>query len=225
MSTLEELFRKAKEAGGRFILRFYYEGGGDPESIESLRQDIAYFVPQLQNNRHQILTIQAGFLGSNWGEWWGSCMAPDQDHGTNESVDEAKRTVVKGLTAIGVDVSVRYPRDVALYFHGDREVGWHDDAVLAQGPGGRDAGTFDKGCKLWKDNDISAAQAYTRKFIHGIRGGECCEDAGTVPELSDLIKFVEEYRLCYLNVEYPSVFLAMYRDPIHKKKMDEIGRR
>ncbi|KAI8833569.1 hypothetical protein BC829DRAFT_79488 [Chytridium lagenaria] len=138
-------------------------------------------------------------------------MAPDEDFGTDPRVEAAKRLVVNKLLATGIQVCLRYPRDISTYFADMRNIGWHDDAILAQGPGGRDAGTFDKGGSHWRHGDLASSQKFTRNRIKGIRGGECCCDAGTVPSLDDLLEFVKEYRICYLNVEYPEVVFKQFR--------------
>ena len=53
------------------------------------------------------------------------------------------------------------------------------------------------------------AQKFTKK-IKGPRGGESCEDVGVPPSFPELLKYVKEYRLSYVNVEYPPCFLAQY---------------
>ncbi|RKO95676.1 hypothetical protein CAUPRSCDRAFT_12623 [Caulochytrium protostelioides] len=159
------------------------------------------------------MTIQAGFLGAQWGEWWGGRHAPDSDHGRDARVKEAKMLVVQSLLNTGIPVSLRYPRDIANFFQNIPLIGWHNDAVLAQGPQGADAGTFDKGSKLWPDNALQAAQHFARTAIPNVRGGESCEDAGKPPRVEWLLEFIREYRLCYLNVEYPGNIRGFFDDP------------
>ncbi|KAJ3407722.1 hypothetical protein HDV05_005315 [Chytridiales sp. JEL 0842] len=219
--------------------------GGDPPTLTTLLSDILFFRPILTTHLSEILCFHAGFLGKNWGEWWGSYLAPERDPGTAattplhpnpdtaqrnmhvripscagktvseaedlELVRDAKRLVVDSLRSFGLDVCLRYPRDISNYFDGEVGVGWCNDAILAHGPGGQDAGTFDKGGRCWVDNDIVSAQNYARDKILGIRGGECCDDAGHPPTLEELLEYVKEYKLCYLNMEYPNIIFEEYK--------------
>ncbi|KAJ3107602.1 hypothetical protein HDU97_003596 [Phlyctochytrium planicorne] len=211
LDRLLSLFNQARASNrSKFILRLYYEGGGDPPSLPYLLADVEQFVPVIRENSDVVLCIQAGFLGKNWGEWWGSAMAPDEDFGEDFAVETVKRELVGALIKAGVPVCLRYPRDIANYFCGNPNVGWHDDAILAQGSGGPDAGTFEKGGMLWQNNRLKEAQTFAQTKILGIRGGECCCDAGSVPSLRDLFEFVKEYRLSYLNAEYPDEIFRQF---------------
>ena len=109
-------------------------------------------------------------MGSHWGEWWGcDLFAPCSDHGTecteysninsindhiilkikSQRVHKAKRLVIDTLKKTGCIIQLRYPRDIAnLDLCSDPQIGWHNDAILSQGPSGPDSGTFDKGSKV-----------------------------------------------------------------------------
>ncbi|KAJ3201804.1 hypothetical protein HDU67_001048, partial [Dinochytrium kinnereticum] len=63
----------------------------------------------------------------------------------------------------------------------------------------------------WRVNDLRKSQFFTKNKIQGIRGGECCSDAGTVPNLKDLLDFVNDYRICYLNAEYPAIIFEQFK--------------
>ncbi|KAJ3414377.1 hypothetical protein HDV05_006651 [Chytridiales sp. JEL 0842] len=215
--TLKTLLQLASEQNCFLILRFYYENG-EPQDFSVIQRDFKSFAPLLNSYRDVILTLQAGFLGCKWGEWWGSAMAPDVDEGKDPKVEHVKKSLIEMMkqNLEGVCISLRYPRDIANYFDADPRIGWHNDAILAQGPGGRDAGTFDKGSKIWQTDHLPLAQSYAKHYIAGIRGGECCSDAGSPPTFAQLADYVQEYGICYLNVEYPEGFLEGYKEFLEK---------
>ncbi|KAJ3097791.1 hypothetical protein HDU96_000245, partial [Phlyctochytrium bullatum] len=221
-AELTRLFALARAASARFILRFHYANGGDPPTLDYLQSDLRFFADLVRANVDVVLCVQAGFLGRAWGEWWGSRWAPDEDFGEDREVERAKRMVVEAFVGAGVQVCVRYPRDIANYFLGNPLVGWHNDAILAQGPCGPDAGTFDKGSKTWRNNDILTAQSFTRTHIHGIRGGECCNDAGTPPTLDALLTYVRDFRIEYLNAEYPPEIFERVRAEVESGERGQV---
>ncbi|RKO96625.1 hypothetical protein CAUPRSCDRAFT_11686 [Caulochytrium protostelioides] len=199
IKTLPALLAKGNNEGVSFILRFYYDNGEAPMNV--IANDLSQLVPVVTANKKYIYALQAGFLGAAYGEWWGGVLAPDYDPGWSSTVRAAKSYVVQELKKTGLPILIRYPRDIATYFPDDPQIGWHDDCILANGPGGHDAGTFSKGGIPWPENDLGAAMIYSQHKIQGIRGGESCSDAGTAPDCPALLTFVKNFKICFLNVE------------------------
>lgn len=162
---------------------------GEP-NFDIIQRDVPPIASLLKDHSSVILSIQAGFLGNAWGEWWGTPTTPDNDVGTDTYIRQVKTFVVDTLLTTGVSVPVRTPSNVANYYNGHALVGWHNDCILSGGFDGHDTGTFDKPSAIWPAGSLEVAKTFAQKEIKGIVGGESCPGS-YVATCEDLLKYVQ----------------------------------
>ncbi|RKO97446.1 hypothetical protein CAUPRSCDRAFT_10884 [Caulochytrium protostelioides] len=216
VAAVKEVLDSARRAGMYLIPRFAYDTGttaGYNPDLAVVAKDLEACVAIFESSPDHIYALQAGFLGKSYSEWWG----PDMDEPAHFSSQcgTLKQTVIKRLERFmqvsGRTAQLRYPRDHALYAP-DAAFGLHDDCILSQGWDGDDSGTFGKGVhtdsmtqNTWPADDLAAAKQWTVDRSTLV-GGESCTDAGSAPDCPALKKWVQTYKACYINVEYPTSF-------------------
>lgn len=224
LSEIDSVFSNGKMTGLHFIPRVAYDTsslGGQSPSIDVISRDMDDILSVYTKHKDQLYAVQAGFLGSHWGEWWSSTGdLKEPCDGTDPKKMLVAQKMRDFMQKTGVQVQLRYPRDVVLYGK-NVNFGIHDDCILAQGWLGPDSGTFDKGTTssqppLWMPNNELVAQNWMRGNSP-MNGGESCSDAGTAPSCELLTQFVTYFKVCYVNYLYPDTFRDWHNEAMQNR--------
>lgn len=227
IAELEQIFVNAMSSGMIFIPRCIYDTsslGGRSPATNLIDQDLDVLLPVFAKWKDGIYALQAGFLGSHWGEWWSTTNDIDEpDSGRDEKKRHLIQRFERFMQDTGVTVQLRYPRDFAVYGP-DAPFGIHDDCILAQGWDGHDSGTFSKGMadaarNGWLADQLAPAKQWMAQKS-AKSGGESCTDAGNAPTCDLLEKFAKTYKLCYINYLYPSTFRTWHDEAVAGQSSD-----
>lgn len=217
MTELATVLSNAKDSRLSLLPRFFYTGAGTPPGLNVIQKDMNRILPLLGNWKDQLFGVQAGFLGENWGEWWGAgIVEPDEGSFTTDTGKKKKWIADRWKRfqrETGIVVQFRYPRDHAVYtgdMAGDMAI--HDDCMLSRGWDGDDSGTFSKGAVgKWKPDDLNPAKTYMAKVPRYVVAEMCSDTSDFIPTCDLVLKFVRQYKVVGINKEWPSFARAIWQ--------------
>ncbi len=175
LSDLRRRLDKARDAGIKLVLRFYYTfGPGEDAPLNRVLEHINQLKPIFSDYQDIILTVQGGFIGA-WGEW--------HDSSNNLDNPATARTISEALLAAVPKermVQLRYVQAIARMYpsplasnqaysgSNQARIGLHNDCFLSNG---HDAGTY-----RFPSNERNEDQAYLEQLSQFTPiGGETCE--------------------------------------------------
>ncbi len=200
LEELRNALETAQENGIKVILRcaygfeseFQYK---DPADLERIFSHIEQIAPILNENKQNILCVQAGFLGP-WGEWHSSNLLSEDDAKSTETRNTLLKTLLEALDE-SIVINVRRPRflrdAIEAGLNADR-LGIHNDALLSTKD---DMETYDDPM-FTRAMELEWLEANVPKGIHG----------GEMPKISEYsaaeqaIKEFQQLNITYLNRKY-----------------------
>ena len=145
LDALQSSFDRARRDGVKFLLRFAYAGGGNPEAAPSLGRILSHMeqlTPLVRQNADVIYALQVGWIGL-WGEFHDDPSGLDRDPAAVAAVLGATLDMLPP-SRMTMMRCMRY-RDLAMRGAGDSisldmgRVGFFNDGTLANAS---DGGTF-----------------------------------------------------------------------------------
>lgn len=175
LGDLRRRLDKAREAGIKLVLRFYYTfGPGQDAPLNQVLQHIDQLKPIFSDHQDIIMAVQGGFIGA-WGEWHDSSNGLDEPASAKAITDALLAAIPKErmlqlryVQAISRMYPVPLRADQAYSGSNQARIGLHNDCFVANS---HDAGTY-----RFPIKERTEDQAYLEQMSRFTPvGGETCE--------------------------------------------------